>query len=59
MDPDDMSEVTLDQSQKDSVNGSSRRTFIKGLAYTAPVIVTLTAKPALAGIGSGRPDDDH
>ena len=56
MDPDDVSEVTLDQSQKDSVNGSSRRTFIKGFAYTAPVILTLTAKPGLAGIGSGKPD---
>ena len=54
MDANEMSDVSLDQSQKDSVDGSSRRTFIKGLAYTAPVILTLTAKPALAGIGSGK-----
>jgi len=31
----------------------TRRQVIKAAAYVAPVILTLTAKPAKAGIGSG------
>jgi hypothetical protein len=30
----------------------SRRDFLKKVGYTAPVILTLTAAPAFAGIGS-------
>ena len=52
MKPNAERDVSLNQPDIDSENGSSRRTFIKGLAYTAPVILTLTAKPAKAGIGS-------
>lgn len=32
----------------------TRREVIKAAAYVAPVVLTLTAKPAKAQIGSGR-----
>ena len=32
----------------------SRRTFVKKAAYLAPAILTLTASPAFARIGSGK-----
>jgi hypothetical protein len=37
----------------------SRRTFVKKAAYVAPAILTLTASPAFArmGSGKGRPEE--
>lgn len=34
---------------------NTRREFLKNVTYAAPVIVTLTARPAFAGCGSGGP----
>ena len=35
----------------------TRREFIKRAGYAAPVVLTMTAKPAFASTGSDRPDD--
>ena len=32
----------------------SRRTFLKRAVYVAPAVITLTAAPALARVGSGQ-----
>ena len=37
-------------------NTYPRRDFVKKVAYTAPLIVTLAVKPALARSGSGDPE---
>ena len=37
----------------ESEHQQSRRTFLKIAGYAAPVILTLQARPLLAGLGSG------
>ena len=39
-------------SKKDTGTNESRRDFIKKAAYTAPVIMTLTALPTMQAVGS-------
>jgi hypothetical protein len=36
---------------------STRREFLKNTGYAAPVILSMTAKPAFAGTGSDRNND--
>ncbi|MDH4049067.1 MAG: hypothetical protein OEW68_15205 [Gammaproteobacteria bacterium] len=36
---------------------STRREFLKKVGYTAPVVLTMAAKPSFASNGSGRPED--
>lgn len=37
---------------------SSRRKFVKTVAYVAPVVLTLNALPSFASTGSGNPYDE-
>jgi hypothetical protein len=45
--------MTLKDEQE---NTYPRRDFVKKVAYTAPLIVTLAVKPAVAKTGSGNQD---
>jgi hypothetical protein len=40
-------------------NTYPRRDFVKKVVYTAPLIVTLSVKPALARSGSGDPQNGN
>jgi hypothetical protein len=41
-----------------STERETRREIIKKAVYVAPAVLTLTASPAFAKNGSGRPDKD-
>ena len=40
-------------------NTYPRRDFVRKVAYTAPLIVTLAVKPSLARSGSGDPSNQN
>lgn len=42
-----------------SVTSSERRSFLKKTAYVAPAIISLTALPSFASVGSGYRPKDH
>ena len=46
--------MTPNPSDRASERGTSRREFVRRAAYTAPVLLTLPAVPALAQAGSGQ-----
>lgn len=41
------------------LQSNSRRNFLKKSAYVVPVVMTLSATPALAGYGSPKGKDKH
>lgn len=47
-----MNKKTSTEQQSNETHDGSRRRFIKGAAYMAPVIVTLVANPSIASAGS-------
>ena len=49
---DEPDEVTITEAESKK---ESRRRFLKGAAYAAPVLLTLAAAPAFAQTGSGPP----
>jgi len=44
----------MSEESKKSVENDSRRKFLKKLAYVPPIIMTLTAVPSYANVGSNR-----
>lgn len=47
------------KSELNSAANSGRRSFLKKTAYVAPAIVSLTALPSFAAVGSGYRAKDH